>query len=177
MLHAIAYFDAKQGKKLSTLMYTWIYAAVVDYMNLLYSGKATKKKGLHNSIVHMKFESPQHEQQYLANRPIFDTNVVQESNLHEGFKIENELKTDDEITIPVSLDALDKREKYVINVLYNPHFELNTSNYFDTEHIHLLREKGEYTVLAKIMNTSIVEVKRLESSALEKIKEEEMIYS
>lgn len=169
MMHAIAYFDEKKNVKLSTSMYNWIYAAVVDYMNLLYSGKATNKKNKDKDGTIL---------------PGMQFHVIQESNLHEGFKIENELKSDDELhpSIFTSFHTKNKdlklndSEKKVINILYNPHFTLSETNGFDDSNITLLREKGEYTVLAKILNTSVVEVKRLESSALTKLKQHEIIY-
>jgi hypothetical protein len=160
-MHSIYNYDMKSEIKFSTYIYQWFHACSCDFFNELFTGKGSAV-----CLPEQGFLDEKQKHFYWT----------QESNMYEGFSLENELVSDNCYHFSLdfnSIKYLEKNEKTIIDVLYNHNFCIK--DMFGSDAIVTLQKEGEYVLLSKILNSDISIIKQIEKQAIEKIKKDKHI--
>lgn len=174
---ALFYYDpAKKSKrtnqpvKMSTYIYSWINAVVIDFLNYIKIGKETKIQNEDNISHNSKNEN--------------DYRIIFENQLDRTVKIENIEHHDDFLSVfdeDSYFESLTPIERLVINILYNfINFDydemykkvLEINKDITEENFKCLSlQSASHKIIAKMLNLKKDEIKTIETKALEKLRQ------
>lgn len=176
---ALFYYDpakkskrTKQPVKMSTYIYSWINAVVIDFLNYIKTGKESRLVQGENTT------------SLDGNSYASDYRIIFENQFDQTAKLENMKYHDDFLSIfheDSYFESLTPIERLVINILYNfINFDydemykkvLEINKDITEENFKCLSlQSASHKIIAKMLNLKKDEIKTIETKALEKLRQ------